>query len=518
MLSWLKGDSSRSKNAVVFQSVVQGLQDEYKSKILPMEKSSQFHSFWTTPLVDADFAAKPLVLLLGQYSVGKSTFIRHVLGTDYPGLRIGPEPTTDKFVAVSYGESEKIVPGNALVCDQSLPFQNLSQFGNEFLIRFEGAQVPSKVLEGVTFIDTPGVLSGEKQRIARGYDFEAVIRWFAERVDLIVLLFDAHKLDISDEFRRSILALRGNDIKIRIVLNKADQVSQQQLMRVYGALMWSLGKVLETPEVSRVFLGSFWDEPMRFGEFRELFEKEAEDLYSELAGLPKNAAVRKLNDLIKRARLLRAHAYLLGHLKAQMPTLMGKSKKKQELIGNLNLVYQELASKHGLSMGDFPDVNATRGKLEGFDFKSFSKVDTKVAAGLDSFLNTSVSKLLEQIPLDAARDVQAERSSTSFSPFAVSGDRSVFLTKRPDIESVRVEFDGLAGPSAKIAGARARDFMVEVSKLPNKVLGAIWALSDLDGDGELSLYEFALAKHWMAMKSAGHDLPASVPGLLLPEQ
>ncbi len=46
------------------------------------------------------------------------------------------------------------------------------------------------------------------------------MEWFAERVDRIILLFDAHKLDISDEFRRSIEALKGHDDKIRIVLNK----------------------------------------------------------------------------------------------------------------------------------------------------------------------------------------------------------------------------------------------------------------------------------------------------------
>ena len=56
--------------------------------------------------------------------------------------------------------------------------------------------------------------------------------------------------------------MTGQDDKVRVVLNKCDSVDPQQLMRVHGALMWSLGKCIGTPEVVRVYLGSFWDKPI----------------------------------------------------------------------------------------------------------------------------------------------------------------------------------------------------------------------------------------------------------------
>lgn len=34
---------------------------------------------------NSDFDAKPMVMLLGQYSTGKTTFIKHLLRTSYPG-------------------------------------------------------------------------------------------------------------------------------------------------------------------------------------------------------------------------------------------------------------------------------------------------------------------------------------------------------------------------------------------------------------------------------------------------
>ncbi len=155
-------------------------------------------------------------------------------------MHIGPEPTTDKFMALFHGGDEpvdpsdagaavsaapsapaaptgflrgrdrkdeekddddgggggstsrsvvtddvtssgRLVKGNTLTVTPNLPFSSLSQFGSAFLNHFVGSSCGAPLLRRITFIDTPGVLSGEKQRINRTYDFAQVAKWFADR-------------------------------------------------------------------------------------------------------------------------------------------------------------------------------------------------------------------------------------------------------------------------------------------------------------------------------------------------
>ncbi|XP_039058777.1 EH domain-containing protein 1-like [Hibiscus syriacus] len=396
---WFSSKSSKEISLSSVTSVIDGLKRLYIQKLKPLEVAYNFNDFVSPFLTNSDFDAKPMVMLLGQYSTGKTTFIKHLLKTSYPGAHIGPEPTTDKFFVVMSGTDERSVPGNTIAVQADMPFSGLTRFGTAFLSKFECSQMPHPLLKHITFVDTPGVLSGEKQRTQRSYDFTGVTSWFAAKCDLILLLFDPHKLDVSDEFKRVIYSLRGHDGKIRVVLNKADQVDTQQLMRVYGALMWSLGKVLNTPEVVRVYIGSFNDKPVNEAATgpigKELFEKEQEDLLSDLKDIPKKACDRRINEFVKRARAAKIHAHIIGHLKKEMPSMIGKAKTQQKLIDNLETEFGKVQRDHHVPPGDFPNVDHFREVLTGYNFDKFEKLKPKMIQAVDDMLGYDIPELLK---------------------------------------------------------------------------------------------------------------------------
>jgi hypothetical protein len=35
--------------------------------------------------------------------------IRYLLGQDFPGMHCGPEPTTDRFMAIVHGEEDSVI-------------------------------------------------------------------------------------------------------------------------------------------------------------------------------------------------------------------------------------------------------------------------------------------------------------------------------------------------------------------------------------------------------------------------
>ena len=155
-----------------------------------------------------------------------------------------------------HGHEEIIVEGNVVVSLPHLPFSCLSTLGLEFVNKMIATTVDSPTLRKMNVIDSPGVLSGQKQTINRGYSYARAARWFAQRSDLIFLIFDTSKTNISDELKSIITEMFEYHGRFRIILNKVDTVDQKELVRVYGSLMWSISRIIPTPEVSRIYLCS----------------------------------------------------------------------------------------------------------------------------------------------------------------------------------------------------------------------------------------------------------------------
>lgn len=166
--------------------------------------------------------------------------------------------------------------------------------------------------------------------------------------------------------------------------------------------MWSLGKVVKTPEVTRVYIGSFWDRPYQREDTAKLFDAERADLLRDLKTLPRNAAIRKANELVKRARMVKVHAHLINHLRSKMPSLWGKEKKQKELLDNLLDHFREVQKATQLPPSDFPNLHRFKERCSSMELHKFPKLNPKHIAAMDEVLSRQVPHLLEQLGAEIA--------------------------------------------------------------------------------------------------------------------
>lgn len=123
-------------------------------------------------------------------------------------------------------------------------FSQLRQFGPT-LIHHTQLKVRSETnTSSFMMIDSPGMIdspmsqsgmttnSNTGNQMDRGYDFQGVVRWYAERADVVMLFFDPDKPGTTGETLSVLLhSLAGMDHKLLIVLNKADQFKKVSLVK-----------------------------------------------------------------------------------------------------------------------------------------------------------------------------------------------------------------------------------------------------------------------------------------------
>ena len=201
---------------------------------------------------------KPLVLIIGNYSSGKSTFINEIAGQDVQ--LTGQAPTDDSFTIITAPEEDENageLPGSTVVNDTRMPFTALKHHGESLIAHIRMKKINSPALENMAIIDTPGMLDSVTEK-DRGYDYLSVIGEFARLADMIVLMFDPHKAGTIKEtynvIRSTLPGTAGEDRTV-FVLNRIDECENiVDLLRTYGTLCWNLSQMTGRKDIPKIFL------------------------------------------------------------------------------------------------------------------------------------------------------------------------------------------------------------------------------------------------------------------------
>ncbi|CAH1776310.1 unnamed protein product, partial [Owenia fusiformis] len=349
------------------RTILNRLTDIYHTSIQPMAEAYRFNDIHKNIITDGEMHSKPLLLFLGPWSTGKSSMINYLVGIEDSDHKLytGAEPTTSDFTVVMNGPKYKAVEGIVLATDSNRPFSALEKFGQGFLEKFQGVEMPHKILEKVTIMDTPGIIENRKQQ-ERGYPFNEVCQWMIDRADLIFVVFDPTKLDVGKELEMLFQQLKGRESQIRIILNKADSISQQELMRVYGALFWSLAPLINVTEPPRVYTGSFWGRAFKDNTNHQLFYDEEISLLNDINQMIQNRLEHKIAFIRKHAQLVRIHALLVNeYLKVfnEKNSVFGDTEELiREIVNYPNRfnIFQKIISSNGVSKYDIPSPDIYR--------------------------------------------------------------------------------------------------------------------------------------------------------------
>eukprot|EP00759_Apiculatamorpha_spiralis_P042987 PhF_6_TR40695/c0_g1_i3/m.61174 len=431
-------------------NVLKELRKQYETVLKPLEVKCNYDGFRPSWFSEVLVQTKPMITFLGPFSSGKSTFINYLLQGNF--LLTGPQPTTDRFTVIMHGTDTCEIPGRILAASADQPYRGLQHMGDAFLECFGGLQVNHELLKSVTIVDTPGVLEAAGGVHARRYDYVKACRWFVERSDLVFILFDPTKLDAGQELRMMFKhALKNCESKVRIVLNKADGVGPQELMKVYGSLFWNLSVLMNTTEPPRVYVSSFWDQPYKPYTNAVLFTEEKADLLYDITEVvPLQCVDKKVAALVRRAQDVMIHASIIGTIRAGMPMFFGKDKAKAKALENMDKTFEAVAIKYKLVAADFPQVAEYKTFFEKLDVYDMPTVDQMAS------LIEAVRKMTEETLPRLLKPIKTTTVNPADRKHTVRLQKAYFHQMQAQLQGV----GGFQGPAETMAPPPQRPSVV----------------------------------------------------------
>jgi EH domain-containing protein 1 len=281
---------------------------------------------------------KPTVLILGNYSSGKSTLINEIIGADIQ--QTGQAPTDDSFTVLTAPEDHNWVDGaepevvenrsgSVVLNDSTLPFHKLKRHGRAFAAHFRLKRVSAPVLRDLVLIDSPGMLDSVTER-DRGYNYSDVVGELAHLVDMVLYFFDPHKAGTIREsftFLREILPGSISEDRVLFVINRVDECANlNDLLRVYGTLCWNLSQMTGRKDIPPIYVT--WSPSANQGLLSrahlEYLQNQREEVKRAILHSPKNHIDHLVEDFERSAKSVIVGLDVLNQLATGQRTLFWK--------------------------------------------------------------------------------------------------------------------------------------------------------------------------------------------------
>ncbi|XP_014212576.1 sarcalumenin [Copidosoma floridanum] len=345
--------------------ILRDLKRLYDNAIKPLETLYKYRDLSNRHFGDPEIFSKPLVLFMGPWSGGKSSIINYLLDMEYKAtsLRTGAEPSPAYFNILMHGEEEEVLDGTQLAADWT--FSGLQKFGQGLLDRLKGYKLKNKLLEKVNIVEIPGILEIRKQ-VQRLFPFNDACQWFIDRADIIFLVYDPSKLDVGPETEAILDQLKGREYQTRIILNKADQVKPEELMRVQGALIWNISPLMSSAEPPIMYSASLWSIPYEAGAPTRLLYAQERAFLRDLRTAIDKRVEHKIASARRFAVRVRNHAkmvdcYLTTYYNQK--SFFAKKKDTSDRIIESPQdyhIYEGLSTLTNISRYDLPDPDVYR--------------------------------------------------------------------------------------------------------------------------------------------------------------
>ncbi|XP_032451620.1 sarcalumenin isoform X2 [Nasonia vitripennis] len=345
--------------------VLRDLKRLYDNAIKPLETLYKYRDLSNRHFGDPEIFSKPLVLFMGPWSGGKSSIINYLLNIEYKptSLRTGAEPSPAYFNILMHGEEEEVLDGTQLAADWT--FSGLQKFGQGLLDRLKGYKLKSKLLEKVNIVEIPGILEIRKQ-VQRLFPFNDACQWFIDRADIIFLVYDPSKLDVGPETEAILDQLKGREYQTRIILNKADQVKPEELMRVQGALIWNISPLMSSAEPPVMYSASLWSIPYEAGAPTRLLYAQERAFLRDLRSAVDKRVEHKIASARRFAVRVRNHAKMVDCYLTTYYNQKGFFSKKKDISDRIienpqdYHIYEGLSTLTNISRYDLPDPDVYR--------------------------------------------------------------------------------------------------------------------------------------------------------------